>query len=115
MLIVGTFSPWASVDVPSALGSLLVVGWTLARRPAFGPLAPLAAAGAALTYSMYLWHVDVIRAFGGGPVSVIAGLAIASVIFVLIERPILRLGRAKRSSPAAAVATPAREPLSSPG
>ena len=115
LLVVGTFSPWASVDVPSALGSLFVVGWTVARRPALGLLAPLAAAGAALTYSMYLWHVDVIRAFGGGPASVIAGLAIASVIYVLIERPILRLGRADRSSSVPAAAAPIGEPRPSLG
>jgi peptidoglycan/LPS O-acetylase OafA/YrhL len=50
---------------------------------------------------MYLWHVDVIRAFGGGPMSVIAGVAIAGAIYVLIERPILRLGRAtaRRAEP----------------
>ena len=97
LLIVGTFSPWASVDVPSALGSFLIVGWTLARRPDLGAFAPLAATGAAITYSMYLWHVDVIRAFGGGLPAVTAGISIAGAIYVLIERPILRYGRARRS------------------
>jgi peptidoglycan/LPS O-acetylase OafA/YrhL len=97
LLAIGTASPWASVDVPSALGSFLIVAWTVARRPDLGRLAPLAAIGAAVTYSMYLWHVDVIRAVGGGLASVIAGLAIAGVVYVVIERPILRLGRAKGS------------------
>jgi peptidoglycan/LPS O-acetylase OafA/YrhL len=112
LLVVGTFSPWASVDVPSALGSLFVVAWTVTRRPDLGRLAPLAAAGAAVTYSMYLWHVDVIRAFGGGPMSVILGVAIAGAIYVLIERPILRLGRAKgtRAEPTAAIPAPLVSP-----
>lgn len=107
LLLVGTFSPWASVDVPSALGSLFVVAWTVTRRPDLGRLAPLAAAGAAVTYSMYLWHVDVIRAIGGGPTSVIAGVAIAGAIYVLIERPILRLGRAKARRTEPSVSLPA--------
>ena len=112
LLLLGTFSPWASVDVPSALGSFFVVGWTVTRQPDLGRLAPLAAVGAAITYSMYLWHVDVIRAFGGGPASVIAGLAIAGAIYVLIERPILRLGRARipRAEPAVAAPTPLVSP-----
>lgn len=112
LLLVGTFSPWASVDVPSALGSFFVVAWTVSRRPDLGRLAPVAAAGAAVTYSMYLWHVDVIRAFGGGPMSVIVGLGIAGAIYVLIERPILRLGRAKAARTEPSVSIPA--PLVSP-
>ena len=111
LILVGTFSPWASVDVPSALGSYFVVAWTVTHRPDLGRFAPLAAAGAAITYSMYLWHVDVIRAFDGGLASVIAGMAIAGAIYGLIERPILRLARAKRLRPSAAVS---RAPLVSP-
>lgn len=99
MLVAGTFSPWASVDVPSALGSFFVVAWTVSRRPDLGPFAPLAAAGAAITYSMYLWHVDVIRTFGGGLTSVVVGVAIAGTIYLVIERPILRLGRTDRPRP----------------
>jgi peptidoglycan/LPS O-acetylase OafA/YrhL len=107
MLAVGTFSPWASVDVPSALGSFFVVAWTLSRRPDLGPFAPLAAAGAAITYSMYLWHVDVIRVFGGGLMSVVVAVAIAGTIYTVIERPILRLGRSDRPRGAAPEAIPA--------
>lgn len=112
LLIVGTSSPWASVDVPSALGSFFIVAWTVARQPDLGRVAPLAAAGAAITYSMYLWHVDVIRASGGGLTAVIAGVAIAGTIYLLIERPILRLGRAKRSRAAPMASMPA--PVVSP-
>jgi len=107
LLVVGTFSPWASVDVPSALGSFFVVAWTLSRRPDLGRLAPLAAAGAAITYSMYLWHVDVIRSFAGGLTSVVVGVAIAGTIYVVIERPILRYGRADRPRQAAPASLPA--------
>jgi peptidoglycan/LPS O-acetylase OafA/YrhL len=106
LLAIGTASPWASLDVPSALGSFLLVAWTIARRPSLGPAAILASVGAALTYSVYLWHVDVIRAFGGGLPSVVACAGIATVVYVVIERPVLRIARSR---------TPRRVPARTPG
>jgi peptidoglycan/LPS O-acetylase OafA/YrhL len=106
LLAIGTASPWASLDVPSALGSFFLVAWTIARRPSLGPAAILASVGAALTYSVYLWHVDVIRAFGGGLPSVIACTGIAAVVYVGIERPVLRIARSR---------TPRRVPARTPG
>ena len=93
LLLVGTGAWWASIDVASGLGSFLVVAWTVARRPNLGPIAPLAAAGAAITYSAYLWHVDVIRTVGGGPPMVLILVALAGAIYLGVERPIIRGAR----------------------
>jgi peptidoglycan/LPS O-acetylase OafA/YrhL len=93
LLAIGTASPWASVDVPSAIGSFLIVAWALDRRPRLGPVTSVASAGAALTYSMYLWHVDVIRAFDGGLLSIAVVAGISAFIYLAIERPVLRIAR----------------------
>jgi peptidoglycan/LPS O-acetylase OafA/YrhL len=95
LLAIGTTSPWPSVDVASAAGAFLLVGWAVSSRPTLGrfaALAPLAAAGAAITYSAYLWHVDLIRALPP-VVDVVAILAVSSLVYVLVEGPAIRFGR----------------------
>jgi peptidoglycan/LPS O-acetylase OafA/YrhL len=90
---VGTSAPWFSIDIASGVGSGLIVAWCVARRPSLGPAGRLAAIGAALTYSAYLWHVDFIKITPSVPIALIATAAIAGLIYVSVERPALRLGR----------------------
>jgi peptidoglycan/LPS O-acetylase OafA/YrhL len=92
-LFVGTGSWWASTDVASGLGSFSVVAWAVARQPRLGRLAPLATAGAAITYSMYLWHIDLIRSIGDGPFMVVVLVSLAGVVYLGIERPVMRAAR----------------------
>jgi len=93
LMLLGTRVYWASVDVPSAVGTFLIVAWAVERRPALGPLARPAAIGAALTYSVYLWHVDFLRAIEGPPTALLVTLAVASAVYLTVERPAIRLGR----------------------
>lgn len=89
------------VDVASAAGAALLVARVVERPPAFGRWSRWAAD---LSYPMYLWHVDMLLAFG-----VVIGLAVAlgaSVVsWVGIERPAIRWGQA-----AVRVKLPSRAP-----
>jgi len=111
-LLVGTMVWWPSIDPPSALGTFLIVAWTVERRPALGLLARPAAIGAALTYSVYLWHVDLLSAIDGPFVALLVTIVVASAVYVLVERPMLRLGRrlgrrtTAPSGPVSVLATP---------
>jgi len=103
---------WTSVDVISAAGALLLVGWTIARQP---NLRWVAAAGASLSYGFYLWHEEILWALRGqlsglamAVVVLLAGIAVAGASFVLIERPALRL-LSRRELVRAARTTEARE------
>ncbi len=84
---------WPSMDLPTAVGSGFLVAWAVAARPSFGRLTPLISAGAAITYSVYLWHVDIIHAIPGPALAVALILAIAGTVYVVVERPAIRLGR----------------------
>jgi len=90
LLAVGTRSLWISTDLASGLGAGLVVVWAAARRPNLGRLVPVATAGAALTYAAYLWHADLLMLTPNVAVAVAATLAVASVSYLAVERPILR-------------------------
>ena len=61
LLAAGLQSAWASVDVASGFGSFFVIAWAVERRPSLGIAAVPASIGAALTYSVYLWHVDLLE------------------------------------------------------
>jgi peptidoglycan/LPS O-acetylase OafA/YrhL len=93
LLVLGTKVWWASIDLPSAVGSFLVVAWAVERRPALGRLAIPASIGAALTYSAYLWHVDLLKTIHSTPMALLAIVAVASLSYVLVERPFIRVGR----------------------
>ena len=96
LLIVGTASPWASIDLPSAIGAFLVVGWVVVAAPDLGRLSSLAAAAAALSYSVYLWHGDLLAAFD--PVVALAlTVGVAGLIYAIVERPSIDFGRALTS------------------
>ena len=93
LLIVGTASPWASIDLPSAFGAFFVVGWVVAAAPNLGRLTSLAAAAAAISYSVYLWHGDLLASFD--PIAALAlTVVVAGIIYVSVERPGIDLGRA---------------------
>jgi peptidoglycan/LPS O-acetylase OafA/YrhL len=96
-------------DLLTATGTALVIAvalhagaHTTERTQTLGrPLALLATAGAALSYSFYLWHLDVIRAFQRVQLSgwalalaaLVATGAIAALSYVFVERPAIRLAR----------------------
>jgi peptidoglycan/LPS O-acetylase OafA/YrhL len=108
LLILGTTAPWASIDLPSAFGAFLVVGWVVAVAPDLRRLTSPAAAGAAISYSVYLWHGDLLASFD--PLAALAlTIAVATLIYVVVERPSIDLGRAligrqRRAAPAHASA-----------
>ncbi len=93
LLVLGTQMSWASIDVVSGLGSFFTVAWAVERRPSLGLLAIPASIGAALTYSAYLWHVDLLKTIPSTPLALVAIVAVASAAYVLVERPFIRLGR----------------------
>lgn len=83
---------WASVDIVTAIGASLVVACVVVYRPAFGRVAPLASCGAALSYAVYLWHVDLIKTYPV-PLAVALAIAITSASYLLIERPSILMGK----------------------
>ncbi len=104
------FAIWASVDLVTTAGAMLLVAWCVARRPALGPWAAWAGG---LSYAIYLWHEDVIRAVlrlgpTGAPAAVLAlalTLVVAAVSYLVVERPAIALGRRLTRRRAAVVAT----------
>ena len=101
LLVLGTQVWWASIDLPSGIGSFFIVAWAVERRPSLGPLAIPASIGAALTYSVYLWHVDLLQTIPSTPLALVAIVAVASTAYLIVERPFIGLGRrfARRSRP----------------
>ena len=93
LVAIGTAAPWFSVDFASGLGSGLIVSWCVIRRPSLGVASRLAAIGAALTYSAYLWHVDLIKLTSSVPIALIATVVVAALIYVSVERPLMQRGR----------------------
>ena len=93
LLVVGTSAPWASIDLPSAFGAFLVIGWVVAAAPDLGRLTPLAGAAAAISYSVYLWHADLLATFD--PIAALAlTVAVAGLVYAMFERPSIAFGRA---------------------
>lgn len=84
-LIVGTRSWWASIDLVSAVGSMLVIAWAVATRPSLRIFRPIAGAGAAASYAIYLWHVDLLLS------NLLWLLPIVCVVsYLAIERPAIQ-------------------------
>jgi peptidoglycan/LPS O-acetylase OafA/YrhL len=107
LMVLGLHVWWASLDLPSGLGAFFIIAWAVERRPSLGPLAIPASIGAALTYSVYLWHVDLLKTIPSTPLALMAIVAVASATYVFVERPFIRvgrrLGRRAPKSPAGAV------------
>lgn len=83
-LAIGTLTSIYPLPIGAVVGAPMVIGWLLHHRIPGGRA--LAFAGGA-SYALYLWHYDLLRAFG------VAGVAIALVgaalSWRLVERPIL--------------------------
>jgi len=77
---------WASVDFFTAAGSGLLVAWSVRRWTDVA--ARLMGGFAAISYSVYLWHIPLIEAYGLAAVPLT--LALASAIYTFVERPVLR-------------------------
>jgi len=93
LLAIGTEVWWASIDLPSGMGSFFIVAWAVERRPSLGRLAIPASIGAALTYSVYLWHADLLEQIPSTPLALVAIVTVASASYLIVERPFLRVGR----------------------
>lgn len=90
MMFVGaiTFDFWQGqwTDVPSTIGAGLVVGWGMNAQPRGQKVW---AAGAAISYGIYLWHVDLTELYGLA--GAVGTFLVAGASYVLLERPIMRL------------------------
>lgn len=93
LVALGTSAPWFSLDLASGVGAGLIVAWCVTRRPMLGAATRLAAVGAALTYSSYLWHVDLIKMTSSGATAILGTLAIAALVYVVVERPVMHWAR----------------------
>lgn len=86
-------------DVPASVGSAIVLAWLLGCSPPPRHAATGMAVGAALSYSVYLWHEAILDGLGRpvGIVGVFGGLLVTCVVaalaYVLVERPGIYLGR----------------------
>jgi peptidoglycan/LPS O-acetylase OafA/YrhL len=91
LLVVGAltlpFTPGGGqyIDIPTVIGAGFVVGWGIHARP-LG--ARGWAAGAAISYGLYLWHLDLYQVFGD--VGLPLAFLVASGSYVLLERPVMR-------------------------
>ena len=83
-------------DLPAAAGAGLLVA-SLLKRPSFG--GRFAVALGAVSYSVYLWHLAILGALDrpatwtGAALALAVTLAIAAAVFLLVERPAIRLGQ----------------------
>jgi len=85
LIVAGALARWMPIALGAGLGTPLVMGWLLHHRvPA--PRA-LAFAGAA-SYAAYLWHKDLMIAFGPW-LGVALTIFAAAASWSLVERPIL--------------------------
>jgi peptidoglycan/LPS O-acetylase OafA/YrhL len=91
---------WATMDFITAGAGFLLVGWVIARDPGPAWLIRPIAAGAAISYAVYLWHEEVVlflsRYTSGLPMLVLAlaiTTSIAAISYLVVERPLLRLAR----------------------
>lgn len=90
-----------SPDVPSIAGTVLLMIVLLRLAPGRVTTGALAAAGA-VSYSFYLWHVWVVdtvarpSSWAGVAVAFLGTAAIASLVYLVVERPIIRWASAWR-------------------
>ncbi len=84
LIVLGCIHMADPLAIPTGVGTVLVMGWLLQHRiPGARPLVFLGGA----SYALYLWHRDLLIAFG------VPGLAIAAIgaaaSWAIVERPIL--------------------------
>ena len=84
LVVLGCLQMGDPIAFPTGIGTALMMAWLLQHRvPGARPLAFIGGA----SYAMYLWHRDLLTAFGVFGV-VIAAIG-ASLSWVIVERPIL--------------------------
>jgi peptidoglycan/LPS O-acetylase OafA/YrhL len=109
LLAIGTLEHTIPVAFAPTVGGALLMGWLLQHRvPAARTLAFLGG----MSYATYLWHKDLLVAFG--PVGLVIALVGAAASWALLERPILawahRVARGRTVEPA-----PGSAPEPAPG
>jgi peptidoglycan/LPS O-acetylase OafA/YrhL len=77
-------------DIPAVIGAGLVVGWGIHARPRG---AMWWSAGAAISYGLYLWHLDLFALAGNAGLPL--AFVIASLSYVLLERPVMQFVKAR--------------------
>jgi peptidoglycan/LPS O-acetylase OafA/YrhL len=115
MTAAGLWIGWVPMfDVVTAFGAALVVAAAVDAGPWPSWAVRGAAAGGALSYSVYLWHLPLIEAYGWAAVP--ATLLVAVVVYTLVERPAIewaqmRVARRRAMTAVAGQATEARGTL----
>lgn len=86
-------------DVPAGVGAGLLIAY-LAVHGFPRVLVPVAAALGALSYSFYLWHEAIVPAidrptpsWGGAVAVLLVTAAISTVVYLIVEKPAIELGR----------------------
>ena len=96
-LVLGALFADLPFEFAPVIGSALVMGWLLQHQPPGGRT--LAFLGG-MSYAAYLWHKDLIIAFGpGGALLALVGAALS---WAVIERPILNWAHGLARRPAVA-------------
>ena len=92
-------------DVPASIGAALLIAFVVSRPTAGRRFDRAFLAAGALSYSVYLWHEAIIDAVDrptptwiGGLIALILTVAVAAVMYVVVERPALRLAHWMRRS-----------------
>ena len=114
----------AYLDLPAGIGAGLIIAFLVGGPSLPSRLALPASILGALSYSFYLWHEAIIPAIDRPPTWSGAGLAlvlsvgVATVVYLVVEQPSIRLGRrlseatAPGNAPRGQAASPHRPRLS---
>lgn len=87
-VLVGTVMHGYPIAIGAGVGTALLIAWLGSVRVPFGR--SLAFAGGA-SYATYLWHKDLLLAFGGA--GLVIALVGAAASWALVERPVLEFAR----------------------
>ena len=83
-------------DLAASVGSALLIGWLISRPQFGGRLAKVSIALGALSYPLYLWHVQIIdlvdrpSSWGGAFLALAITAGIGVVSYLAVERPAIR-------------------------
>jgi peptidoglycan/LPS O-acetylase OafA/YrhL len=89
----------SSFDLAAGVGAGLVIAYLVARPELPAALVTPAAVAGALSYSLYLWHEALIPAidrpatWSGAAIALILSIAVAAVVYWVVERPCIELGK----------------------